>query len=304
MPDFIPTFMTPSNVKTLCQHWRHMPGAYRTSRLPYGRWHFPLPTGEVYRPKLIHEAMPIPDRKDWPQLIAKKTAERSWLRDVLQDIPGNPIQGDQGREGTCWLWGPGRALNAAWCLATGASIKLAPTSLGEIFGWDIGSGGDPAQALQGLVTHGIARFDLCQPPWSYDHRQWNAGWKADCANHKIVNGHLIDGMTSNSFDAAAAFAFNNVASSCGYSAMSHEFFGCVQVVDLQQASAAVVQAAEDAGVFQHVPEDIVLGRPDFLEKPRFQVVCWNQWGTDHQWLAWSYGPDIDNTGISCTTAPQ
>lgn len=296
------TFITPANQAAILKHPKLVPGAFRETRPGFGRWAFPLADGSTYTPKLL-ATQELTPRERWPELIARKNAEGSWLKDILPAIAGNPIQDDQGDEGTCWLHGPCRAMNAAWLMATGLAFKLASNSLGEDFSWRVANGGDPSAALESLVKNGAARFEMCQPPMSRSHSQWKAGWQADRANHKILGGHLIDGLNGDAFASRCEFAFRNIPSSVGYTRWSHEIMGAVQVLDLQQSARAVLDAFADAGGFCHVPREIVLN-PKFLGAPRFQGVDWNQWLTDTEFPTNDWAPDIDCTGIVASTIPN
>jgi hypothetical protein len=203
----------------------------------------------------------------------------------------------------CWLHGPCRAVNAAWLLAMGHSHKLASNSLGEDFGWRVANGGDPSAAIEALVKNGAARWELCQPPMSRSHSQWKAGWQADRALHKALTGHLIDGMNGDTFAGRCVFAFRDIPSSVGYTRWSHEIFGAIKVIDLQQSSIEMLDDFGEAGGFCHVPREVVLN-PKFLGAPRFQAVDWNQWGTDTEFPTNDWAPDIDLTGFLATSIPN
>lgn len=302
MADIEYTFVTRANQRAVLSHPRHVPGARRETRPAHGRWTIALPDGTVYTPTTLTLDELTP-REKWPEIIAKKNAEKSWLKDILPDLPGNPIEDDQGPEGTCWLHGPTRAMNAAILIATGTSYKLSANSLGIDFGWRVANGGDPSEAIAALVKNGAARWELCQPPLAADHGRWQAGWEKDRPNHRIVSGHVIDGMNADPFASRCEFAFRDIPSSVGYSRWSHELFGAVQVLDLQQVSRATVDAFAEAGGFAYVPRDVVM-RPDFLGTPRFQAVDWNQWGEDTEFPANDWAPDIDCSGyIAVTQSP-
>lgn len=135
---------------------------------------------EGARPLL--EAMPLIPRSEWDDRIAALDREDAWLHGVAlrHKIPC----GDQNGLSLCWSWGTTLCVMAMRAQQGLPYVPLAPESLASSVGWS-NRGNYVDATLKVVRDQGLCSDQYIDKRYSLNPGRWKAGWKEDCANHRV-----------------------------------------------------------------------------------------------------------------------
>lgn len=164
----------------------------------------------------IDDSYLIP-REAWPDLIADKDREQSWLDDMVQalDIPTE----DQDGLSWCHGFGPVAATEIAEAVAGNPFVKLSGESVaGRVANWNPNRGGDPEEDLQVLVKYGACPADFLDKPFSSNPKNWRDGWEQEALKHTVREYYI---PTVKRWDYACTAALRNHPTSPWFDWWSH-----------------------------------------------------------------------------------
>lgn len=194
-------------------------------------------------------------RDRWPELIAKKDEEGSWLADIIAPEIRREItrREDQNGLGYCWTY----------CVTIAAIVErirqnhplafLSAESIGgPITGWR-NRGGWPEDALGRLISHGACPQEYMDRPNSLSPSRWKDGYEEAALDYRATEFWDYD-VFCKPFDAAVSSAIWTVPYGGGLGWWAHAIMGGLRV--------------------KHV------GGEDFI------VQHWNSWGLDFGEEGW------------------
>jgi len=138
--------------------------------------------GEVPNAAPMAEMDLIP-METWPDLIAKKDRDNSWLVDKIgTDVPCT----DQDGLSYCWVFCSKQTIEVARRIQNNPYIPVSAVSVGgPINSWR-NAGGWPEDAIKRWASVGGCRESLTAGPWSLRPTTWDKNWEADCQNFKLL----------------------------------------------------------------------------------------------------------------------
>ncbi|MFZ5831272.1 MAG: hypothetical protein ACOY3P_14365 [Planctomycetota bacterium] len=169
----------------------------------------------------------IVPREEWPDLIAQKDREQSWIEDLIRGvIPCN----DQNGLNYCHGYGMAMAMQVARCIQGHGYTELSAESIaGPVTNWR-NDGADPSDDLQQAVKFGACPASYMDAPYSRTPRRWKDGWEESALDYRVEE--WVDLRGRNSFDLAVSACFANIASACGFIWWAHFVSGYYRVVNL------------------------------------------------------------------------
>ncbi len=193
----------------------------------YG-WNVTLPdryTSARPRPANCVSAMDPSDlipRDQWPDLIAQKDEERSWLGDVVR-FKQHPCV-DQKSTNYCHAFSTVQAIQDKRCVQGHPYLRLSSMSIGgPITGWR-NKGEWPENDLMQAVKYGACPFSYQDSEWSFNPRRWKKGWEKAAEDYQV--DEWTDGMIpGKAFDAMVTFALRGIPCMCSAKWWSHAFNG-------------------------------------------------------------------------------
>lgn len=164
-------------------------------------------------------------REQWPDLISQKDREKSWLKNICDDL-NIPVK-DQDGLGYCWVYGNGAALEVLRAVHGLPYIELAPESVGgPINGWR-NEGGMPDEALEYIVQNGMCPQSYLDRANSLSPSRWKDGWKAAALLFRAVE--YIGSVASKLWDFACTCALRNIPTVPWFNWWSHCISGSYQL---------------------------------------------------------------------------
>jgi len=164
----------------------------------------------------ILEAVELIPREQWPDLIAQKDREKSWLDDIVADL--NLPCKDQNGLGYCHGYGPTTALEVARAIAGLPYVELSAESVaGRVTNWR-NEGGDPEEDLQVIAQYGSCAAALMDKAHSISPSRWKSDWEKNALLHRAEE--FLSGM-SKLWDVAATCALRNIPTSPWFNWWSH-----------------------------------------------------------------------------------
>lgn len=155
-------------------------------------------------------------RAQWAQLIQE--GQGTFLSDLVK-AAGIPAK-DQDGLNYCWCFASVSSLETERAAQGQPFVALSPESIGgPLTNWR-NVGGDGLTALQQLTTAGCCANSFMDAPNSLRPNRWTAGWKLDCANHKITSA--ITTIDDGDFAACMTAGFMRLPLSVGISAWQHQ----------------------------------------------------------------------------------
>jgi hypothetical protein len=187
----------------------------------------------------VPHAEPFPERliprSEWPDLIRKKDAEKSWLEDIMRGVV--PCK-DQGSLGYCHAFGCAHAGEVQRLVQNLLYVELSGESLGgPITNWR-NRGADPADDLSQLVQCGACPQVYVDQPLSLNPKRWKSGWETAALEYRATEVWDMRSDTK-AFDFAATLAFLNVPGGSGFQWWSHFVSGPYRVLDLGRGKFAL-----------------------------------------------------------------
>jgi hypothetical protein len=162
------------------------------------------------------EADLIPE-EEWPDLIAQKDRERSWLDDMVEDL-GIPCK-DQNGLGYCHGYGPVTALEVMRAVGGFPYVDLSAESIaGRVTNWT-NNGGDPEEDLSMLAKYGACPASFMDKPNSIRPKQWKAGWEEAALEYKAEE--FVSGIQDKMWQFAGTCALRNICTSPWYNWWGH-----------------------------------------------------------------------------------
>ena len=187
----------------------------------------------------VKGTIPFPDklipRSDWPALIQKKDAEKSWLEDMVRGVVKCS---DQNGLGYCHGYGTKGAGECCRLIMGLPYIELSGESIaGPVTNWR-NAGADPADDLEQLSTYGACPQSFMDAPHSRSPKKWKAGWEQYALNFRATEIWDIRGG-SKSFDFVATCALLGLACASGFQWWSHFISGPYRLIDLGRGKFAL-----------------------------------------------------------------
>lgn len=122
-------------------------------------------------------------RAMWPDLIADRERNKTWLVDAIADKV--PVT-DQDGLPYCWVYCAKQCVEVARYIQNHGYIAVSATSVGgPIVNWRQ-VGGWPEDAIRRFAEVGACRESLTSGTWSLSPSKWNANWYNDCQNFRIA----------------------------------------------------------------------------------------------------------------------
>lgn len=164
---------------------------------------------------------PIP-RERWPDLIAQKDEEKSWLEDLVR-AKGIDC-GDQDGLPYCHAYGCRDAAIVARALANHGYVDLSGESIGgPVTNWQR-RGAYPEDDMKQLSKYGACPASMMNAPWSLRPDKWDPEWEQARLNYRAYEWEDLR-VGGPSFDMAATAALLGKACCSGFSWWSHFFSG-------------------------------------------------------------------------------
>jgi len=174
--------------------------------------------------KAVDQAFLIP-REQWPDLIARKDREKSWIDDMVADL-GVPAK-DQDGLGYCHGYGPVTVLEIARAIAGLPYVELSAESVaGRVVGWR-NKGGDPEEDLEVIAKYGACAASFMDKPNSITPSRWQKDWEENALLHRAEE--FITGVDGQRWDFAVTCALRNIPTSPWFNWWSHCISGSYRV---------------------------------------------------------------------------
>jgi len=174
-------------------------------------------------------------REQWPDLIAQKDREKSWVKDLCAEVPCM----DQGHLGYCHAYGPTMAAMCHRIVQNQPHVMLSAESIGgPVTEWR-NKGEWPEEDLQQFVTYGACPASMMDKPWSLSPSKWDQNWTTERLKYRV--SEYLDGLLSRgkAFDAAMTMALRNLPGAAGFTWWSHEVAYCLHAKDLGRGKFAI-----------------------------------------------------------------
>lgn len=161
-------------------------------------------------------------REQWPDLIAQKDAEKSWLEDLVRQY--NVKCGDQNGLGYCHAYGCKDGAVVARLIANHEHVDLSAESIGgPVTGWR-NRGAYPEDDMKQLSQYGACPASMMDRPWSLSPHKWDPDWETERLNYRAYEWEDLR-VGGPAFDMAATAVLLGKACSSGFSWWSHFFSG-------------------------------------------------------------------------------
>lgn len=215
----------------------------------------------------LTDTIPLIPRSEWPDRIARKDADKSWLIDLVR--PTMPVL-DQDGLGYCHAYACVQAAMAQRLVQHHEFIPLSPESIGgPITHWQ-NEGANPEDDMLQLARVGACAARFMDKPWSLCPDCWDPAWQADCALHKCTEWYDC-GIPGKTFDALVTCALLNLPVHAGFYWWGHAVYGALQV----------------------------------RRRDQYEVLWRNSWGPDFGDDGYFWMPEGDEgTPDDCTFAPR
>lgn len=193
------------------------------------------PSEGLYAARPMLETMKLIPRSAWPDLIAQKEREKSWLEDVTDGIV--PCE-DQNPLSYCWVFCATEAFMQLRGLQGNPVIMVSAVSVGgPLKNWR-NVGGLPEDAVKRFVSTGACRESLTSGRTSLDPNSWDPAWKDDCKNFKVLE--FDDGTIPNYvFDAQMTFTLLGRPHTVEFDWWGHAICGGFRAFDLGKGKYAL-----------------------------------------------------------------
>jgi hypothetical protein len=213
--------ITPANVDRLCGlagaravdfggHRRLL--SFRPPAEPFG-----LVQGVKAAPDSVLKLIP---REQWPDLIADRDRNKSWLFDNVGSVKVK----DQDGLGYCHAYGTVSCIEIALVLAGYDYQELSAESIGGLVtGWR-NEGANPSDDLLQAMKGGACLASFMDKPNSIDPKRWKAGWEQDAMTRRVLEAYDAR-MPGKEFDAVVTAGFLNEPVGLGFNWWGHFVHG-------------------------------------------------------------------------------
>lgn len=140
----------------------------------------PLGSSGVNAAKSMADSFEIIPEEEWPDLIAQKDREKSWLDDIITGLKCK----DQDGLGYCHGYGPVTCMEVMRWVAGLPYVELSAESVaGRVTGWQ-NEGGDPKEDLDVLVRYGACEASFMDQANSINPNRWESGWQENALKYR------------------------------------------------------------------------------------------------------------------------
>jgi hypothetical protein len=186
-------------------------------------------------------------RDQWPDLIAKKDEEKSWLEDICR-AASLKVKDQNGRS-LCHGYAVAHVMEVQRLVQAHPYVELSAESItGQMNGFR-DAGGMPDDDMAVAVEYGACPASMMDKPWSLSPNRWNPNWKTERLNYRVSEWIDLELGGSKTFDAQCTAAFLGIPFAMGVAWWSHAFASGFRVV--------------------------------LLGKNRYALRCRNNWGADY-----------------------
>ncbi len=170
------------------------------------------------------DAITLIPRDQWPDLIADKDRQKSWLIDSVDAVNVK----DQNGLGYCHAYGTVSCMEIALVYAGYPYEELSAESIGgPVTGW-INEGADPSDDLEQAMRGGACLASFMDAPHSLNPSRWKSGWEQDAMSRRVLEAWDLR-LPNKAFDAVVTASLLNMPVGLGYVWWGHFVHGGFQV---------------------------------------------------------------------------
>ncbi len=159
------------------------------------------------------------DPKEFPDRIAQKTKEKSWVKDICDEM--GVIVKDQQNSNYCWIHAPVHGMECYYALSNGVLKPLSAFKAGADIKGGRNQGGSGITGVEYLAKYGTCTEEL-HPSMDFSTRI-SVDQLANSELHKITEYDDIDADNSQlMYQTAISLALSNIPYTVGIPRWSHE----------------------------------------------------------------------------------